>query len=81
MTVICPADASRFSESEWIDLNVWAATSASVTCPCCGDLLVELENGVVQVRGAIGMGYATLLAAEIGQCIRRPLTVRVHGLC
>ncbi len=79
MTVICPAEADRFSESEWIDVNVWAAMSSSVRCPCCGDPLIHLEAGIVEVRGAIGMDYAMHLAAEIGSRICRPLAVRVQG--
>lgn len=80
MTVICPANASRFTEAEWIDLNVWAATSDLVHCPCCGELLVTLENGVILVPGAIGTRFPVRLAAELGKRVPRPLTVRVQGV-
>lgn len=79
MTVICPADSSRFSESDWLDLNVWLAISPTTTCPCCGELLVRLEDGRVQVTGAIGLAYATRLANEIGRFVNRPVAVVVRA--
>jgi hypothetical protein len=79
MTVICPANASRFTEAEWIDLNVRAATSDLVHCLCCGELLVSLENGVILVPGAVGTRFPVKLAAELGKHVASPLTVRVQG--
>ncbi len=79
MTLICPADRPRFSESDWIDLNVWFAVSSSTRCPCCGEPLARLEDGRVRVMGSIGVGFATHLADEIRRYVSRPLTVIVSA--
>jgi hypothetical protein len=57
MTVICPADASRFTESEWIVLNFLVPTSDAVHGSYCGEQLVSLENGVILATGAIGTRF------------------------
>lgn len=77
MTMICPADSRAFSATDWAGLNTWAALSRAARCRCCGDLLVRLDHRRVEVTGAAGLEFATLLASEIGQYIGRPLSVRV----